>query len=313
VIGAANGGDIREIPLNSMGYDYRAVRFLGIEKPLVFSASATTFVRLASTPRSTAERDFLGFGAYKPPADPAAIAARVAQDEACRKEYKDVYSAAFLSNSLPEVLEVRNTVGGDAHLAIGDDFSEKWMRANKDLLAAYKVLFFSTHGKMPARTTRNCISDPFMTTTVDVDADLTLSARNDLVADGLLQAVEIGGLVLNADLVVLSACETAGGTGEGGGRSDLSISALANMFFVAQARALISAQFSVPDETTRLLMIRLFERRKAGDNLSTALQQAQRSIWSGEVGCTERDTDRCILQGHPFFWSGFMLIGATGG
>lgn len=115
----------------------------------------------------------------------------------------------------------------------------------------------------------------------------------DAIDDGLLEVREILALHLDADLVVLSACETARGNlipGEG-------TIALSWAFLAAGTRRVIASQWSAESESTAALMIEL-HRGMARDGLgpAEALRRAQfalrRSRWA-----------------HPFYWAAFVVLG----
>ena len=111
--------------------------------------------------------------------------------------------------------------------------------------------------------------------------------------DGLLQAWEIfERLRLSADLVTLSACETALGTeSEGEGRLGLT-----RAFHYAGARTVLSSLWSVSDRSTAELMRRFYSHLGAGEPKDKALAQAQREMLAG----TYR---------HPYYWAAFQLDG----
>ncbi len=111
--------------------------------------------------------------------------------------------------------------------------------------------------------------------------------------DGLLQAWEIfERLRLSADLVTLSACETALGVeaqGEG-------LLGLTRAFHYAGARTVLSSLWSVSDRSTAELMRRFYSHLGAGEPKDAALAQAQREMLAGPFG-------------HPFHWAAFQLDG----
>jgi CHAT domain-containing protein len=114
--------------------------------------------------------------------------------------------------------------------------------------------------------------------------------------DGIFEASEIAALRVNADLVVLSACNTAGAAGRFGGDA---LSGLAESFFFAGARSLLVSHWQVPSSATATLMSQLF--KALGPDLSlgasNSLQSAQRRMISEEKSA------------HPFFWGAFVLVG----
>ncbi len=117
--------------------------------------------------------------------------------------------------------------------------------------------------------------------------------QGDSGADGLLQAWEIfERLRLSADLVTLSACETALGTeSEGEGRLGLT-----RAFHYAGARTVLSSLWSVSDRSTAELMRRFYSHLGAGEPKDTALAAAQREMLAGPYR-------------HPYYWAAFQLDG----
>jgi CHAT domain-containing protein len=121
------------------------------------------------------------------------------------------------------------------------------------------------------------------------DEDTTLPEE-----DGLLQVFEIFNLKLNADLVVLSACETGLGKetkGEG-------LVGLTQAFLYAGSPALVVSVWKVQDRSTAELMVAFYRHLNNPTlNKAQALRQAQLDM---------------IRQGtfsHPYYWAGFVLIG----
>jgi CHAT domain-containing protein/Flp pilus assembly protein TadD len=116
--------------------------------------------------------------------------------------------------------------------------------------------------------------------------------------DGLLRARDMADMNLNADLVVLSACETALGrqfSGEG-------VLGLTWALFVGGATASIASQWQVYDESTRTLMVDLYRRLFATGakraSMAEALRQAQMAV------------RRNPKYAHPYYWAPFALSGA---
>jgi CHAT domain-containing protein/tetratricopeptide (TPR) repeat protein len=111
--------------------------------------------------------------------------------------------------------------------------------------------------------------------------------------DGYLEAREILDLTLNADLAVLSACETGRGQlsqGEG-------IIGLSWAFFVAGCPSTVVSQWKVAEISTTELMKGFYKNLKVGKNKASALRQAQLSLLSS----TEWK--------NPFYWAPFILVG----
>jgi CHAT domain-containing protein len=113
-----------------------------------------------------------------------------------------------------------------------------------------------------------------------------------------LTAAEIFDLKLNADMVVLSACQTAIGSlyrGEG-------IMSLARSFRYAGARTIVASLWNVDDAQTPTLMQFFYENLNHGATKAAALTLAKRQYLS----ITAHD------KAHPFYWAGFMMIGDEG-
>jgi CHAT domain-containing protein len=117
--------------------------------------------------------------------------------------------------------------------------------------------------------------------------------------DGLLTASEVAGLKLDADWVVLSACNTAGGD-EAGAEA---LSGLARAFFYAGARALLVSHWAVDSEATVKLVTRAFEELSRNPKLGRA--QAMRRSMSALI-------DGGGHEAHPAYWAPFVVVGEGG-
>jgi len=130
--------------------------------------------------------------------------------------------------------------------------------------------------------------------------DEVLDLSQDMGKDGFLEAWEIMDLELNAQLVVLSACETARGrVGNGEGIVGLSWS-----LFIAGAPSTVVSQWNVEEKSTNELMfffhenfVRRGQTPQAGDSLAEALQKASLKLM-------ESPDYR-----HPYYWAGFVVMG----
>ena len=202
---------------------------------------------------------------------------------------------APLPDTAQEVRNAANALGGGADsVLLGAAASESRLRAHP--LDQYRVLYFATHGLLPGEL--HCQAQPGL-----VLSPPQTSART-IEEDGLLEAGEIAALRLNADLVVLSACNTAaaGGGHFGGG----ALEGLADAFFNAGARAVLASHWEVPSAATAQLMTGVFQRfgRDGRLGLAEALRQSQLELL--------RDPKTA----HPYYWAAFTLIGVgdtTGG
>ena len=127
--------------------------------------------------------------------------------------------------------------------------------------------------------------------------------------DGLLTMGEILGLKLNADWVVLSACNT--GSGEGAGAE--AVSGLGRAFFYAGTRALLVSNWPVETTSARALTTDLF-RRQAGDAALTRAEALRRAMDGLIDGPGLVEAGKTVFSyAHPLFWAPFSLIGDGGG
>lgn len=142
------------------------------------------------------------------------------------------------------------------------------------------VVHFATHGLLDDRN--------------PMYSRLALARGGEPTEDGWLETWEIARLDIHADLVVLSACETARGRiGDGEG-----VVGMAWSFFVAGAKSTLATQWKVESEHTAHFMIRFHEGLKAHMDKARALREAQlRSI-------------RDPRHRHPFYWAAFVLFGS---
>jgi CHAT domain-containing protein len=125
---------------------------------------------------------------------------------------------------------------------------------------------------------------------------LLTKTDGDLENDGLLEAREIMNMHLNADLAVLSACETGSGRispGEG-------VIGMSWAFFVAGTRSMVVSQWRVNSSSTAQLMKTFYQAlatRPDAPSKSEALRQASLRLLKD------------ARYRHPFYWAGFVLVG----
>lgn len=161
-------------------------------------------------------------------------------------------------------------------------------------LSDRKVVMFSTHGLVPGEL--NGLTQPALAlSSPEVTGDRD---------DGLLTLDKVIALKLDADWVVLSACNTASGDGAGAE----AVSGLGRAFFFAGARALLVSNWPVDSAAARSLMTDLFARQQTStQSKSEALREAMLdAIDNGGM------KDAGILKysyAHPIFWAPFVLVG----
>ncbi len=145
-------------------------------------------------------------------------------------------------------------------------------------LGDYRIIHFVCHGFLNE-------SSPFRSA-------LAFSATEASGDDGFLQMREIYGLTLNADLVVLSACQTAAGRLE---RSE-GLMGLARPFFFAGARSVIASLWPINDESTVTFMRDFYTHLVGGHPAGEALRDAKIKMLNSPWA-------------HPFYWASFLLQG----
>jgi CHAT domain-containing protein/Tfp pilus assembly protein PilF len=125
--------------------------------------------------------------------------------------------------------------------------------------------------------------------------------------NGLLQVWEIlEGVRFDADLVVLSACETGLGEEQGGE----GLLGLTRAFQYAGARTVLASLWSVNDLATSELMIRFYKHLRAGLPKDQALQAAQQELIQGPIEIVNEKGERERRDfSAPYYWAGFQLYG----
>ncbi|TMQ19427.1 MAG: CHAT domain-containing protein, partial [Candidatus Rokuibacteriota bacterium] len=176
-------------------------------------------------------------------------------------------------------------------------------RANEETvktldLAGYRVIAFATHGLVAGDL--EGLTQPA----------LALSAPDvaGVDGDGLLTLDEILALRLDADWIVLSACNTAAGDGAGAD----AVSGLGRAFFYAGARALLVSNWPVETTSARALTTQLFRQ---GPRMSRAeALQATMKWMIDEAEFVDGESGKIVFSyAHPIFWAPFTLVGDGGG
>lgn len=192
---------------------------------------------------------------------------------------------------LPDTADELNAVAkdlgvskGDIHL--GEDASETTVKRTP--LADYSIVYFATHGLVAGDV--KGIAEPSLV--------LSIPKQPSELDDGLLTSSEVAQLKLNADWVVLSACNTIAGDKPGAE----ALSGLARSFFYAGARALLVSHWAVDSAAATRLTTSTFERLKADPKLgrAEALRQSMLAYLSDASS---------PKNAYPAFWGPFALIG----
>ena len=182
-----------------------------------------------------------------------------------------------------EVTTISKTFGSKgSKVLIGRDASEKTFRA---LAPTYSTIHLATHGVID---NRQPLYSHLLLTKTD----------NDPENDGLLEAREIMNMNLHADLVVLSACETANGRispGEG-------VVGMSWAFFVAGTRSMLVSQWKVNSASTSQFMTDFYK----------ALETQKREAESRKADGARNAALKLLKNDeyhHPFYWAAFVLVG----
>jgi CHAT domain-containing protein len=280
---AAAGGDAE--------FDFRGISWLGRDRDISTAVSPRSFAQLRSAPPSAGQKEYLGLGENTPPATAAQVIPAAA-DRDC------ILPLSSWANPIsPKELQVASSIlqaysPNGVQILTKDNFTDTGLEARTDL-SDYRIIHFATHGVVTSRAAK-CAAQPALLTSFGGEG-----------SDGLLTFREIFDLHLDADLVILSACDTAGkasaaatqqaGLGTGG---DVALDGLVRAFVGAGGRLVLASHWPVPDDfnATQRLITGLFSA-PPGTPTVTALRLSQRQLMD------DPNTS------HPFYWSAFAAVG----
>jgi CHAT domain-containing protein len=282
----ASGGD---------EYDFRETAWLGRNSRISTAVAPTAFRDVRASRSSAGSKSYLGLGQNTPvdgvTGTGTGTRSVFASGDKCQ------WSPAIWGNPIAAD-ELRSAAGrlsgGSANtteVLTGNAFTDSAIKALPDL-AEYRILHFATHGLVTAPEPE-CPPRPAL-----------LTSFGDGDSDGLLTFAEIYGLRLDADLVILSACDTAGSATVGATREagvtsggDFALDGLVRAFVGAGGRTVLASHWPVPDDyqATQRLITGLFE----GSGVQTA--EALRRSQLGLMDSAETS--------HPFYWSAFAVVG----
>jgi CHAT domain-containing protein len=272
-------------------FDMRGVAWLGRDRRITTSVSARSFTDVRAIPASTGKRAYLGLGENAPPFTAASFLSTggPARQDECDWPL-DTWNKPI---SAAELQFARTAIGGaGAAVLTGPEFSDTALMARSDL-RDYRVLHFATHGLVTAPRPQ-CPARPALLTSFGPGA-----------SDGLLSFREVYDLKIDADYVILSACDTAGmatvsATREAGVTTggNFALDGLVRAFVGAGARNVIASHWPVPDDydATKRLITGLFSARP-GTPAGQALRTAQVTLMD------DANTS------HPYYWAAFAIVG----
>lgn len=254
--------------------------------------AAANFVSLRKIAgNSRASRPWFGFGDFRP--------ATLAQ--ATRTFGSDCTDSARLFAAMPPLPFARTELEASRRLLgasptdalLGPAFTVPGVK--RAPLKDVRILHFATHALLPAEL--RCQAEP---------AIVTSAPAGSLDANGsLLTASAILDLDLDADTVILSACNSGG---PGGTTAGESLSGLARSFFYAGARSLLVTHWSVNDQIAAYLVADSL--RRLNDAPSLGITGAMRAA---QLGMLDEAGKAFVAEiAHPFYWAPFAVIGEGG-
>jgi CHAT domain-containing protein/Tfp pilus assembly protein PilF len=189
---------------------------------------------------------------------------------------------------LCSVAKIFGSEGVELHLGASATETEIKSLSESGRLAEFRIVHFATHGALSGQIQGS--TEPGLI--------LTPPAVGTPTDDGYLSASEISGLKLDADWVVLSACNTAGGETSGAE----TFSGLARAFFFAGTRALLVSHWAVDsDATVKLITGTMTALTDLKIGRAEALRRAM-------VSLIERGT---AASSHPSVWAPFVVVGES--
>jgi CHAT domain-containing protein len=319
---AAAGTAGEGLPLSQ----FRQTPWLARKLAVAYVPSISALVTLRALPAIQGQRDpFIGFGDpdFGIGAEPAATSrgagragratrklgiSRAARWDENATDMNTIPAGALADvgapqlSSLPDTREEILAIGAALGASASRDTFFGDQANRKNVLAAdfkhRRVVAFATHGLVAGDLPG-----------LDQPALALAPSAGKGIEDGLLKLEDILKLSLDADLVVLSACNTAAADGSGAE----AVSGLGRGFFYAGARAVLATHWPVETVSARELVTYLFERYAADAKLTRAkaLRLAMLELIDKGVAFDERGKSE-YSYAHPAFWSPYALYGDPG-
>ena len=269
---------------NADAYDFTGVDWLGRGREISISVSARSFLDVRTIAPSRAPEAYLGLGHN------ALATARPAVAVADECDWPiQVWQQPISADEL----KVGAALFGAAQSRLVTDaaFTDAALLTDKSI-DQYRVVHFATHGLVTAPRPE-CPARPALVTSFAPGSD------------GLLTFREIFDLKLDADVVILSACDTAGTASIGASREagvatggNYALDGLVRAFVGAGARSVVASHWPVPESygATKRLISGLLGARP-GEPLAMALGEAQRGLMDDPK------------TSHPVYWAAFIILG----
>ena len=278
----------RSAALDADPFDFTGVAWFGRDRRFSIAVSPRSFADVRTIAPARGKQAYLGVGENAPPPERIQLAS-ASRDADCEWPV-----ATWMDPISPAELKLAQSVlgAGRANVLTQQSFSDTALLGRDDL-NDYRILHFATHGLVTAPRPE-CPARPALVTSF-----------GDASSDGLLSFKEIFDLKLDADLVILSACDTAGlatvsasreaGIETGG---NFALDGLVRAFVGAGARSVLASHWPVPDDfnATENLISSLF-KASPGTAMNESLAKAQRTAMDDP------------LTSHPYYWAAFILLG----
>lgn len=273
-------------------YDFRGTAWLGRGSQVSTSVAATAFRDVRASRPSNGVRSYLGLGENLPIGN--SMVGRARTRAATEAGERCEWSPGIWANPIraDELVSAAARLGAGARVMTRGEFTDSAIKSLEDI-GEFRIIHFATHGLVTAPQPE-CPPRPALLT----------SFGEAEVSDGLLTFAEIFDLKIDADLVILSACDTAGtatvgatraaGVTSGGG---FALDGLVRAFVGAGGRTVLASHWPVPDDfdATGRLIGGLFA--EDGRATADALRASQVELME------DADTS------HPFYWSAFAVVG----
>lgn len=275
-------------------YNYTEVNFLARKMALSTALSPRSLIVSRNLAPSKAPQPFIGFAQHQPVAMEAKLGGMMVSIGAnCDVELQRVAEMSRMLQPI-DASELRDASAAlgvpQAPAVTGAEFTDTGVRSRIDL-DQFQVLHFATHGLTEGQW--GCSKAP----------PALVTSVGEANSDGILSFDEVAQLRLDANLVVLSACDTSAGVSATASRATGqeqvggSLDGLVRAFLAARAQAVLSTYWPISDAGESAQLITSFYSNARSGSIGDALQKAQVSLMANRASS------------HPLYWGAFVLVG----